>query len=150
MKDRKAKTTWQILTIYNVLRKPWDNQYGRKTHCCQEHQINAQSQQLFQVSRTNLLLRLKGLGLISESQVQKILAIQVKTSAREYGYDKTLYEPGNEGVFIGDFGEKARALFESGKISEGHYFELLNMISAKILAKLFKYLIYICSHTALK
>lgn len=86
-------------------------------------------EQLFQVSRTNLLLRLKGLGLISESQVQKILAIQVKTSAREYGYDQTLYEPGNEGVFIGDFGEKARALFESGKISEGHYFELLNMIS---------------------
>jgi hypothetical protein len=39
-----------------------------------------------------------------------------------------LYEKGNEGVVIGDFGEKARRLFELEKISEGHYVELLNMI----------------------
>ena len=32
-------------------------------------------------------------------------------------------------LFIGDFGEKARILFESERISEGHYMELLNMIS---------------------
>ena len=44
-------------------------------------------------------------------------------------HDLSLYEAGNNGMVIGDFGEKARLLFESGRISEGHYYELLNMIS---------------------
>lgn len=86
-------------------------------------------EQMYQVSRINLLLRLKELGLITETLLQQLQAIPVKDSAREYGYDMSLYEPGNNGLFIGDFGEKARILFESEKISEGHYIELLNMIS---------------------
>ena len=86
-------------------------------------------EQMFQVSRSNLLLRLKELGLMSESQVKAFQAIPVKGSAREYGYELSLYESGNEGLVIGDFGEKARLLYESGKISEGHYIELLNMIT---------------------
>ncbi len=61
--------------------------------------------------------------------IEEIRSISVKDSARAYGYDLSLYEPGNENLVIGDFGEKARILFESGKISEGHYYELLNMIS---------------------
>ena len=40
-----------------------------------------------------------------------------------------LYEPANEGLVIGDFGEKARKLFEQEKISEGHYIELLHKIN---------------------
>lgn len=86
-------------------------------------------EQMYQVSRSNLLLRLKELGLITEVQFKEIQKIPVKNSAREYGYDLSLYEPGNEGVVIGDFGEKARLLYEAGKISEGHYIELLNMIT---------------------
>ena len=86
-------------------------------------------EQMFQVSRSNLLLRLKELGLMNESQVKAFQAIPVKDSAREYGYELSLYESGNEGLVIGDFGEKARLLYESGKISEGHYIELLNMIT---------------------
>ena len=86
-------------------------------------------EQFFGVSRLNLLLRLKDLGLASEKLIEEIRSISVKDSARAYGYDLSLYEPGNENLVIGDFGEKARILFESGKISEGHYYELLNMIS---------------------
>lgn len=86
-------------------------------------------EQYFQVSRQMLLIRLKGIGIISEKELQSLQNISVKDSAIEYGYDKSLYEPGNKGVTIGDFGEKARLLYESGKISEGHYIELLNMIS---------------------
>lgn len=85
-------------------------------------------EQLFQVSRLSLLIRLKGMGLISEKQLES-LNTSVKESAREYGYDCSLYEPGNHGLMIGTFGEKARALFERRIISEGHYHELLNMIS---------------------
>ena len=76
-----------------------------------------------------LLYRLKGMGIISENLRQAIQSIPVKESAVEYGYDKSLYEPGNEGVNIGDFGEKAKILFNKGQISEGHYIELLNMIT---------------------
>lgn len=39
-----------------------------------------------------------------------------------------LLDSGNEGRVIGDFGEKARKLFEADKISEGHYRELLHKI----------------------
>ena len=50
-------------------------------------------------------------------------------SALCFGYDTALYDPANEGLVIGDFGEKARSLFEQEKISEGHYWELLRKIN---------------------
>lgn len=86
-------------------------------------------EQMFQVSRSMLLIRLKDIGVITENDRIQLQNISVKESALKYGYDTSLYEKGNNGVIIGDFGEKARFLFEKGKISEGHYMELLNMIS---------------------
>jgi len=85
-------------------------------------------EQLFGVSHSTLLIRLKDLGLISSARFDALERIPVRETAREWGYDSALYESGNEGVVIGDFGEKARRLFESGKISEGHYNELMNML----------------------
>ena len=85
-------------------------------------------EQLFGVSHSTLLIRLKDLGLIAPARFDALDRIPVKETAREWGYDSALYEPGNEGVVIGDFGEKARRLFESGKISEGHYHELMGML----------------------
>lgn len=84
-------------------------------------------EQLFGVSRMSLLLRLKDMGVIGESQLLQLSKNAVE-SAKAYGYDTSLYEKGNEGLTIGDFGAKARKLFEEGKISEGHYWELLNML----------------------
>lgn len=85
-------------------------------------------EQYFGVSRNTLLIRLKDVGLISPQRKTELEGVLVKESALSYGYYLSLYEKGNEGVVIGDFGEKARRLFESEKISEGHYVELLNMI----------------------
>ena len=85
-------------------------------------------EQYFGVSWKTLLIRLKDVGLISQQRKIELEGVPVKESALSYGYDLSLYEKGNEGVVIGDFGEKARRLFESEKISEGHYIELLNMI----------------------
>ena len=85
-------------------------------------------EQLFGVSHSTLLIRLKDLGLIKASRFDVLERIPVKETARAWGYDAALYEPGNGGLVIGDFGEKARRLFESGKISEGHYNELMNML----------------------
>lgn len=85
-------------------------------------------EQLFEVSRMALLIRLKDMGVISESNLQELSTPGAKETAREYGYDTSLYESGNENVVIGDFGEKAKRLFDEGRISEGHYIELLNII----------------------
>lgn len=83
----------------------------------------------FSVSRSALLYRLLNLGIITESARSKLAETSVKYSARCFGYDTALYEAANEGLVIGDFGEKARNLFDRGKISEGHYMELLHKIN---------------------
>lgn len=85
-------------------------------------------EQLYGVSRMSLLLRLKDLGVIGESFIQEVAKKSVKGSALAYGYDLSLYERGNENLVVGDFGVKARLLFEQDKISEGHYVELSNMV----------------------
>ena len=85
-------------------------------------------EQLFGVSHSTLLIRLKDLGLISSTRFDALERIPVRETAREWGYDSALYESGTKGVVIGNFGEKARRLFESGTISEGHYNELMNML----------------------
>lgn len=45
--------------------------------------------------------------------------IPVKESAMNYGYDKSLYESGNDGVFIGDFGEKADCFSRRERFPKG-------------------------------
>lgn len=87
-------------------------------------------EQLFGVSHQSLCYCLRHLRLMTEEELQNHLAdgIEIQQIATEYGYDLSLYQPGNEGVVIGDFGEKARLLFEQERISEGHYVELLNLL----------------------
>lgn len=82
----------------------------------------------FGVSHAAVLNRLADLKLISRQERDVLSLIQVKRTSLQYGYDTTLYEAGNKGLVIGDFGEKARKLYESDKISEGHYLELLHKI----------------------
>lgn len=86
-------------------------------------------EQYFSVSRQSLLYRLKSIKLLTEVNLSKLLAQPVIESAKQYGYDTSLYRSGNENLVIGDFGEKSRKLYDMGKISEGHYLELLNLIS---------------------
>lgn len=83
----------------------------------------------FSVSRSALLYRLLNIGIITEPKRSALANVPVKKSAKDFGYDTTLYESANEGLVIGDFGEKARTLFENGKISESHYMELLSKIN---------------------
>ena len=87
-------------------------------------------EQLFGVSHQSLCYCLRHLRLLTEEELQTHLeeSIIIQDIATEYGYDLSLYQPGNEGVVIGDFGEKARLLYEQERISEGHYVELLNLL----------------------
>ena len=83
---------------------------------------------LFGVSHTALLVRLKELKFISEKMCEYYTSLKITVEAKLRGFDTALYENGNEGQVIGDFGVKARELFEKEIISEGHYVELLNKI----------------------
>lgn len=85
-------------------------------------------EQLFSVSHEAMVNRLKHLGLITDRQREQLLAVAIVSEARAYGFDLSLYEPGNENLLIGDFGQKAKALYDAERISEGHYLELLNLI----------------------
>lgn len=82
----------------------------------------------FSVSHQAAVNRLSDLGLISKGERAELQLLPIKQTARSYGFNAELYEAGNEGLVIGDFGEKARKLFDEGKISEGHYLELLHKI----------------------
>ena len=82
----------------------------------------------FSVSHSAVLNRLFDLSLLNRAGREAYASCSIKRTARAYGYATTLYEPGNHGLVIGDFGEKARKLYEKEKISEGHYHELLHKI----------------------
>lgn len=82
----------------------------------------------FSVSRQAIINRLCDTGFINRKQRDIMLSFPAIRTAKEYGYDTSLYHPGNENLVIGDFGEKARKLYDEEKISEGHYRELLSKI----------------------
>ena len=86
-------------------------------------------EQLYEVSHKTFILRLKELNIISSSCFEKLQNLSIKKEASLRGYDDSLYSRGNENLIIGDFGSKARQLYEMEKISEGHYLELLNLIN---------------------
>jgi len=84
-------------------------------------------EQYFACSRIALLFRLDGMGLIDFEKYEQY-TLGVKNSALGYGYDKTLYEKGNENLVIGEYGGKAKKLFEKEIISEAHYVTLMSDI----------------------
>lgn len=86
-------------------------------------------EQYFNVSHSALIIRLKQLKLLSESQYNDLMfSTQVKEVSKSLGYKTTLYEKGNEGLVIGDYIEKANQLLEQDMISEGHHLSLINTI----------------------
>lgn len=86
-------------------------------------------EQLFSVSNEAMIYRLLTLHVIDERKADYFKGLVISDVAKENGYDLSLYKKGNENVTLGDFGSNARKLFDLGKISEGHYMELLNQIS---------------------
>ena len=58
--------------------------------------------------------------------------IRGEKSAQQNGYDTSLYEQANKNLVIGDYGVKARKLFDDEKISESHYYQLLIKIGVNV------------------
>lgn len=82
----------------------------------------------FSVSHIAMVHRLFTLGYIKNQQFDMLINLKIKQTALEYGFGLSLYEKGNEGVVIGDYGVIAKQLFSENKISESHYYELMNVI----------------------
>ncbi|RCR66406.1 ImmA/IrrE family metallo-endopeptidase [Larkinella punicea] len=90
-------------------------------------------EQYFSCSRQALLRRLEDMELIDRAYGES-LKQDVKRSATLFGFTTELYESGNEGQHIGDYGTKAKQLFDSEKISESHYYALLKDLGVDINA----------------
>ena len=90
-------------------------------------------EQFFSCSRQALLRRLEDVGLIDRGYGESFRQ-DVKRSATLFGFTTELYEPGNEGQHIGDYGTKAKRLFDEEKISESHYFSLLKDLGVDVHA----------------
>jgi Zn-dependent peptidase ImmA (M78 family) len=86
----------------------------------------------FACSRTALLYRLKELNLISSKSFDHY-SDSIKHVAKQYGYSTDLYESGNQGLIIGNYGSLAKHLYDSEKISEGHYHYLMHDIGIDLL-----------------
>lgn len=89
-------------------------------------------EQYFSVSHSSMLVRLKMLGLIDAKTNNYFKTFKATETAQQFGYDISLYRQGNRNVIIGDYGEKAKILFDLEKISEGHYIELMQQIGIDI------------------
>ena len=86
------------------------------------------TERVFGVSHDALLIRLLKLHIINDATYQQFKSVTITFEAARYGYDTALYRPGNNGLYIGTLGEMAKKEFDRGKISEGHYLEILNML----------------------
>lgn len=88
-------------------------------------------EQFYRCSRAALLYRLSNLNLITLSEYEKY-RIDVSKTAKLFGYDTSLYQPGRHGHVIGEYGVLAKKLFDTEKISESHYLSLLKDIGIEI------------------
>lgn len=88
-------------------------------------------EQHFGVSRSALLVRLARLDLIKVADYEQYKS-NVKQSAYRLGYSTALYDHRNDYTIIGDYGTLCKKLFEEEKISESHYYNLMQDIGVNI------------------
>lgn len=90
-----------------------------------------QIEQYLGCSRKALLIRLDVMDLIDFKQYEAFTK-GIIHSAELLGYDTTLYRPGNENLVVGDYGIRAKRLFDKGVISESHFISLMRDIGKDI------------------
>jgi len=64
----------------------------------------------FSVSHSALIIRLRNLDLITTKQYDFLSQLRIKQTAKEYGFDLSLYDHSNEGLVIGDYGGESEAI----------------------------------------
>lgn len=83
-------------------------------------------EQYFGVSRLALLNRLMFIDLINKARKEELRnAGNIKRSALMMGYSEELYEHGNANRVIGDYGERAKKLYDRELVSETDFYGLM-------------------------
>lgn len=86
-------------------------------------------EQYFSVSRLALLNRLMFIDLINKAKKEEYRKPGViKKSALLMGYNDELYESGNDNRVIGDYGERAKKLYDKEEVSETDFYGLMHDI----------------------
>lgn len=96
-------------------------------------------EQYYNVSRSAILNRLRFLDLLTPSKVTTFKQKgEIVRSAIMMGYSDKLYRPGtfNHLKVIGDYGEKAKRLFDKEELSETDYFGLMLEIGIDLDSKI--------------
>jgi len=89
-------------------------------------------QNYYSVSFAATRFRLEELGFLKQGFGEEMKGRIISESVN-LGFGKNLFQPGNEGVVIGDYGVKAQSKFKGGQIGESLYFEMMNAIGVDIL-----------------
>jgi hypothetical protein len=83
-------------------------------------------EQYFGVSRTALLNRLMFIDMITKPKVMELKEPgTIKRSALLMGYSDELYESGNDNRVIGDYGERAKRLYDKEDVSGTDFYGLM-------------------------
>lgn len=79
----------------------------------------------FRCPPTVLFERLYDLDFIERERYANLLQLDMKAVAVDYGYNLDIFKPTDSVEVIGDYNQKARILFEQGRISQNKYYSLL-------------------------
>jgi len=94
-------------------------------------------EQYFGVSRSALLNTLMFIDMITKQRMLELKeAGSIKRSALMMGYSETLYESGNNNKVIGNYGEKAKRLYDNELVSETDFYGLMRDIGIDLDKKL--------------
>lgn len=85
-------------------------------------------ERIFSVSHMAMLVRLQYLKLINSNEFSEFSNLSICEVALAHGYDTSLYESGNAGLVIGDYGILAKDKYDKEEISESYYRELISDI----------------------
>jgi Zn-dependent peptidase ImmA (M78 family) len=83
----------------------------------------------FGVSYQAMLIRLNKILKLPDDRFNELWSIQPVTYAEQCGLKTDVFlVPNRDNVIVGDYASKAQALYDAGKISKGHFIELMSDI----------------------
>lgn len=92
-------------------------------------------EQYFGVSRMAILNRLLFIDLINKDKKEELRG-NIKRSAQLMGYSQELYERGNAQKVLGDYGERAKRLYDRELVSETDFYSLMLDIGVDLDTKI--------------
>lgn len=84
----------------------------------------------FGVSYLAMLIRINKILRLSDERFEELKDVQPTQYAQSCGLKTDVFSiPQRDNIIVGDYAAKAQSLYDSGKISKGHYIELMSDIT---------------------